>query len=963
MDLALVHDALWRNALGFIPVALAAAMACKLLPLRSSTKHLLWTVALLSLILPPVLPSLTALIPSSSTPDQQRVHRSDAFGASQTRERSVPPWSRAAAPALASTPTMDAVLPRFALSTPRRSVATTVDALTQTQRHTLELAPVARPVEPASVRFDRAETGRAEPVVLSPAPVFTERRATEDRMNAPDRAGTTVMHTPGGRSVVKTVSIAVGTLWRSALDRADLVAWLDAARALRTRIVSLPPVPLAIWLGGAALVALSLLGRIASTRRLLARAEPAPPDMQKLIDDSAAAMSLRAAPRAYMLADRVSPMLFCGARPRLILPAELWMELDDTGRRAVVHHELAHLKRRDHWLRWAELAVACVYWWHPMVWWVRKRIREEADHCCDAWVTALMPADRRAYATALVRTSAYLTRATHAPGPAGLGVATANARRFARRLTMVMTHRSGPRLGIAGLALAATFAALTTVATPLWACPTEKRIKPAPAPTAEPAPAPGDSTFERFLEQREGATTRDRVIETDRDDSLDARMRDLEARLRAALRRVGPLLAAAPTAPTPPDCDTPQAQAAPPSLPTPIAPLAYVPLAPIAGLLAADTDGDLIDRVYTLPPDQLEALTALMVRDDVPVLVRPGDGEIGVRATAGQHAVFAAFVALINTTESTATYRLSEGALDALTALMALNSVPVLVRPGDGVITVVGTELDQQVFSAFGRLIDPVGFARVDADAPRAPSGRVTVAPPADSPMMRDVQARAKAAMSRSLALTAEADRLDAQRGELEAHIETLAAQSEELEDQADAIADEADELLDRAEELVSQAEDEGDAGSRYRLTAEAGALKAEAGALRLRAESIAVQAAATERQADVLEAQLDSMEDRADALRDEAEAIEEAVEEEVDRLEDALDEKAEQARAQMSRFTEQARAQSARTAEQIDGLIEQYAERLSQRVEGQSEVRLAQRLSQIEQQAAQRVIVRTAGN
>ncbi|MEZ6083248.1 MAG: M56 family metallopeptidase [Phycisphaerae bacterium] len=48
------------------------------------------------------------------------------------------------------------------------------------------------------------------------------------------------------------------------------------------------------------------------------------------------------------------------------------------------------------------VAVGCLYWWHPVVWWVRSRIAAEAEDCCDAWVTWFNPKNRRAYAEILL---------------------------------------------------------------------------------------------------------------------------------------------------------------------------------------------------------------------------------------------------------------------------------------------------------------------------------------------------------------------------------------------------------------------------------------------------------------------------------------------------------------------------------------------------------------------------------
>jgi beta-lactamase regulating signal transducer with metallopeptidase domain/HEAT repeat protein len=73
----------------------------------------------------------------------------------------------------------------------------------------------------------------------------------------------------------------------------------------------------------------------------------------------------------------------CGfLKPTIVLPAdcESWSE---DRRRAVLLHELAHVRRRDligHTL--GRLACA-VYWFHPLVWTAAKQLRNESERACD----------------------------------------------------------------------------------------------------------------------------------------------------------------------------------------------------------------------------------------------------------------------------------------------------------------------------------------------------------------------------------------------------------------------------------------------------------------------------------------------------------------------------------------------------------------------------------------------------
>ena len=55
---SLPTDVLWRSALAAVPLALLVAAACRWLPNRPATRHVLWLMVLLWMVLAPLLPSI-----------------------------------------------------------------------------------------------------------------------------------------------------------------------------------------------------------------------------------------------------------------------------------------------------------------------------------------------------------------------------------------------------------------------------------------------------------------------------------------------------------------------------------------------------------------------------------------------------------------------------------------------------------------------------------------------------------------------------------------------------------------------------------------------------------------------------------------------------------------------------------------------------------------------------------------
>ena len=150
--------------------------------------------------------------------------------------------------------------------------------------------------------------------------------------------------------------------------------------------------------------------RISRLQRYLRFAREAPMDVQATTAMLAERLGLRRCPRVWQVPGRVSPMLWTFVGPaRIVVPSELFGELEWPARRTLLLHELVHYRRGDQWIRWLELVSLGLYWWHPVAWLLRREIRLAEELACDACVVSQSPTDRRAYAEMLVKTVAFLS--------------------------------------------------------------------------------------------------------------------------------------------------------------------------------------------------------------------------------------------------------------------------------------------------------------------------------------------------------------------------------------------------------------------------------------------------------------------------------------------------------------------------------------------------------------------------
>jgi hypothetical protein len=88
-------------------------------------------------------------------------------------------------------------------------------------------------------------------------------------------------------------------------------------------------------------------------------------------------------------------------RPAVVLPSWTLRELSPPELHALVLHELAHLRRWDDWTNLAQKILRALFFFHPAVWWVERRLSLEREMACDDVVLA-HTANPRAYAQCLV---------------------------------------------------------------------------------------------------------------------------------------------------------------------------------------------------------------------------------------------------------------------------------------------------------------------------------------------------------------------------------------------------------------------------------------------------------------------------------------------------------------------------------------------------------------------------------
>jgi beta-lactamase regulating signal transducer with metallopeptidase domain len=70
-------------------------------------------------------------------------------------------------------------------------------------------------------------------------------------------------------------------------------------------------------------------------------------------------------------------------RPIVLLPMRALTGLSPEQLEAVIAHELGHIKRFDVAVNFFQVIAESLFFFHPAVWWLNKRIRADREDCCD----------------------------------------------------------------------------------------------------------------------------------------------------------------------------------------------------------------------------------------------------------------------------------------------------------------------------------------------------------------------------------------------------------------------------------------------------------------------------------------------------------------------------------------------------------------------------------------------------
>ncbi len=157
-----------------------------------------------------------------------------------------------------------------------------------------------------------------------------------------------------------------------------------------------------LWLVGVLVFGLLLLQRAFFVKGLIAQSVPAGESLLEKLERCAKQVGVRAPVQLRISPNTFSPAV-CGlVRPTILIPASLLETLSNENLRAVLIHELAHIKRGDLWINLAQTILQVLYFYNPLVWLAHALVRHVREQAVDEMVLVALGAEAKSYSRTLI---------------------------------------------------------------------------------------------------------------------------------------------------------------------------------------------------------------------------------------------------------------------------------------------------------------------------------------------------------------------------------------------------------------------------------------------------------------------------------------------------------------------------------------------------------------------------------
>jgi len=157
-----------------------------------------------------------------------------------------------------------------------------------------------------------------------------------------------------------------------------------------------------LWLVGVLVISVLLVQRIFFVRGLVAQSDPAKNQLVDILEKCREQVGVRRNIRLRLSPNVTSPAVCWLFGPVILIPKILLEQLSQDKLRAVLIHELAHIKRGDLWINCVQTFLQIAYFYNPFVWLANTVVRRIREQAVDEMVLVALGEAAQSYSNTLI---------------------------------------------------------------------------------------------------------------------------------------------------------------------------------------------------------------------------------------------------------------------------------------------------------------------------------------------------------------------------------------------------------------------------------------------------------------------------------------------------------------------------------------------------------------------------------
>ena len=156
------------------------------------------------------------------------------------------------------------------------------------------------------------------------------------------------------------------------------------------------------WVVGMLVLLALLIQRACFVRGLIAQGQPCNQRLRDMLAECRYKIGIGRKIELKLSGDTLSPAV-CGLfKPMILMPVSLLEKLSKENLRAILIHELAHIKRGDIWVNLLQTMLQIVYFYNPLVWVANAVVRRIREQAVDEMVLVTLKPKTQSYSNTLI---------------------------------------------------------------------------------------------------------------------------------------------------------------------------------------------------------------------------------------------------------------------------------------------------------------------------------------------------------------------------------------------------------------------------------------------------------------------------------------------------------------------------------------------------------------------------------